>query len=73
MTFSIKKAYFDLYYQGQEADYTLESRDDGDVYKRTISQSDLTLNWDNPTMLGLTYTITPSSDGHSVGGFEFIR
>ena len=65
----MKKDYFDEYYQGQESDYTL----DGDVYRRTISQSELSLNWDDPDMLGLTYTITPSSDGHSVGGFEFIR
>ena len=72
MTFTIKKDYFEEYYQG-ETGYTLRTTPTGDVYERTITQDHLTVDWSDPENLGLTYTISPSSDGHSIGGVEFIR
>ena len=73
MTYTIKKDYFDLYYADDVSLYTLTSTADGEVYERKISQNDLVPNWDDSDNLLLTYTISPSTDGHSIDGGEFIR
>ena len=74
LTYTITKDYFDLYYAEDVSLYTLTSTSDGtEVYERKISQNDLVPNWDDPDNLMLTYIIVPSTDGHSIGGGEFIR
>merc|ERR1711937_490761 len=74
LTYTITKDYFDLYYAEDVSLYTLTSTSDGtEVYERKISQNDLVPNWDDPDNLMLTYTISPSTDGYSIGGGEFIR
>jgi len=73
LTYTIKKDYFDLYYADDVSLYTLLSTPEGQVYERKISQIDLVPNWDDADNLILTYTIAPSTGGHSIGGGQFIR
>ena len=70
LSYRIEQDYFETHFSNSASDYTLESG----YYTRTISQSDLVLGWDDENDdLTLSYTITPDSDGHAIGGDEFIR
>ena len=70
LSYRIEQNYFETHFSNSAGDYTL----DGGYYTRTIPQSDLVLGWDDDNDdLTLSYTITPDSDGHAIGGNEFVR
>ena len=59
-----------MHFDNSANEYTLENG----YYTRTILESGLVLGWDDTNdVLTLSYTISPDSDGHAIGGGEFIR